>query len=393
MEPIRTNPPEEESGETSFAPAGRATAETIRAQSRTLLDIPLLEQLYDAVMEAVVILNRERQIVFANRRLSEMLGIEDQNAIYGLRPGEILQCVHAENGSHGCGTSGFCRNCGAIAAILCAQKGEQSVEECRIQKSGTEDVLDLRVRTSPFSANGEEFTIFAITDISHEKRRRALENIFFHDIKNIAGGIKLFSELLREDNRGQVEYSREVIQNAAARLLEEIDQHRDLMAAENHQLELRREPIDTRHLLEEIAALYRGQEIARERKIRIALEEDMSSFVSDRNIVTRILENMLKNALEASRPGETVTIAARRFERGIELRVHNPGFIPEEVQSRIFGRSFSTKGEARGLGTYSMKLLGERYLKGSVSFTSAKGRGTTFLVRFPTTYEAGAQSA
>ncbi|MFA7348153.1 MAG: ATP-binding protein, partial [Desulfurivibrionaceae bacterium] len=59
------------------------------------------------------------------------------------------------------------------------------------------------------------------------------------------------------------------------------------------------------------------------------------------------------------------------------------GCMPENVQLQIFQRSFSTKGTGRGLGTYSIKLLGERYLKGRVSFTSTPEKGTTFRFRCP----------
>ncbi len=59
--------------------------------------------------------------------------------------------------------------------------------------------------------------------------------------------------------------------------------------------------------------------------------------------------------------------------------------MPREVQLQIFQRSFSTKGLGRGLGTYSVRLLTERYLKGSVSFTSSAEFGTTFRVRCPAT--------
>jgi signal transduction histidine kinase len=48
----------------------------------------------------------------------------------------------------------------------------------------------------------------------------------------------------------------------------------------------------------------------------------------------------------------------------------------------VFQRSFSTKGTGRGLGTYSIKLLTERYLGGRVWFESAEGHGTTFHAEF-----------
>ncbi|MCC6352468.1 MAG: ATP-binding protein, partial [Verrucomicrobiae bacterium] len=63
--------------------------------------------------------------------------------------------------------------------------------------------------------------------------------------------------------------------------------------------------------------------------------------------------------------------------------VHNTGHMPRHVQLQLFKRSFSTKGEGRGLGTYSMKLLGEHYLRGTVDFTSTPESGTTFRVTFP----------
>jgi sensor histidine kinase regulating citrate/malate metabolism len=65
----------------------------------------------------------------------------------------------------------------------------------------------------------------------------------------------------------------------------------------------------------------------------------------------------------------------------IYFSIKNPGLIPAEVQSQIFQRSFSTKGKGRGLGTYSIKLLTERYLNGSVGFTSSIERGTEFFVK------------
>jgi sensor histidine kinase regulating citrate/malate metabolism len=63
--------------------------------------------------------------------------------------------------------------------------------------------------------------------------------------------------------------------------------------------------------------------------------------------------------------------------------VHNPGHIPEQVQLQIFQRSFSTKGPGRGLGTYCMRLIGERYLKGQITFISIEKDGITFKASIP----------
>jgi sensor histidine kinase regulating citrate/malate metabolism len=57
--------------------------------------------------------------------------------------------------------------------------------------------------------------------------------------------------------------------------------------------------------------------------------------------------------------------------------------MPRKVRNQIFKRSFSTKGEDRGLGTYSILLLTERYLGGTVAFTSKVEDGTRFWIDIP----------
>jgi signal transduction histidine kinase len=70
---------------------------------------------------------------------------------------------------------------------------------------------------------------------------------------------------------------------------------------------------------------------------------------------------------------------------GVQFSVRNPGVIPPEVQLQLFQRSFSTKGANRGLGTYSVKLLTERYLGGRVWLNSNPDDGTVFHVWYPLT--------
>jgi signal transduction histidine kinase len=91
---------------------------------------------------------------------------------------------------------------------------------------------------------------------------------------------------------------------------------------------------------------------------------------------------MVKNALEASPAGDVVTLGVDKSESELHFWVHNAAVIPLAYQQRIFQRDFSTKGSGRGLGTYSMQLLG-RFLSGDVSFESASGSGTRFTLRLP----------
>jgi signal transduction histidine kinase len=92
---------------------------------------------------------------------------------------------------------------------------------------------------------------------------------------------------------------------------------------------------------------------------------------------------MLRNALEAAPADGAVSLGFSQDGSSCRFWVHNPGAMAKEVRPRVFRRYFSTKGRDRGLGTYSMKLLTEEYLKGEVSFTSEEQAGTCFTVTLP----------
>ena len=371
---------------TAFAPAERADAAEIRRQAETLAHAGALTALSDAVPAAVLILNAQRQIVYYNSALTAFAPEPAPECIVSLRPGEALACVHAAENAGGCGTTEFCRECGAVRAILAAQAGQPAARECRITRRSreVEEALDLRVQATPFVYAGEPFTIFAVTDISHEKRRQALERTFFHDLNNTAGIIGNLAYLMGHAPQAAAELPvPQMLAQASDRLRDEIRAQRQLLAAENGELQMSWETVDTRAHLQELAALYRQHEVAEGRTLTVAAESDPAPLVTDPSLLGRVVGNMLKNALEASQPGEAVTAGCERRGDEVCFWVHNPAVMPRAVQLQLFQRSFSTKGAGRGLGTYSLKLLGERYLGGRVAFSSAEGRGTTFSLTLP----------
>jgi signal transduction histidine kinase len=157
-----------------------------------------------------------------------------------------------------------------------------------------------------------------------------------------------------------------------------------MTAAEHLELPVGPGPLYSRALLEKVVDLYRRQEVARGRDIVLEAGEDIL-FTSDQTLLTRVLGNLVKNALEASKPGEAVRIGCDAANGGIEFRVWNRATIPSKLKGRIFHRLVSSKkGRERGIGTYSAHLL-TTLLGGEVSFSSEVGQGTTFLVRLPMT--------
>jgi len=374
---------------TEFAPAERALAQAVAAQAQRFADtLPETCAILDAVPDAVVMLNRHRQIIFANRSTLALLnGANDQ--LLGLRPGEALRCIHADESAGGCGTTAFCSTCGAVRAILKSQRGEEDVQECRIIVRGSGDALDLRVWTVPFRLDDERLTIFTIHDIRDEKRRRALERIFFHDVLNTVGAISASTEIILDAGVEQSGDFLQLLGGLADRLAEEIKSQRDLLSAETNELAVHPTYVSAELLVHSFADTYRLRPSATDHAIQVVTPPPDAALTTDPALLRRVLGNMLKNALEATEPGGTVTLGCRRHGDKIEFWVHNPTAMPREVQLQIFQRSFSTKGSGHGLGTYSMKLLSERYLGGQVTFESSPAAGTTFRALYPLEMSAG----
>jgi signal transduction histidine kinase len=143
------------------------------------------------------------------------------------------------------------------------------------------------------------------------------------------------------------------------------------------------QPVHTRPFLERMKTLYSRHPVALAK--RVTLHDPWDGMITtDQRLLGRVLGNMIKNALEATELDGTVTIRCVDLGTHVAFRVHNAAEMPEHVQMQVFQRSFSTKADSgRGIGTHSMKLFGERYLKGKVTFTSREPDGTTFSLTLP----------
>ncbi len=378
METQITQPP------TEFAPAARADGEELERHIAIASRIPQLNELYDAVADIVVILNRHRQIIYANKALEDALHLEDRTAIYGLRPGEAFNCQHCAETHGGCGTTRFCGQCGAVRAILSGVRGKKAVEECHMLRSPGGDALDLRVVSTPLVLENESFVICIVTDISHEKRLEVLERTFLHDISNTLMVLRGVADLATESGSLEDATLIKELDLSVQIMTDEVNGHKELLAAESGDLPIHPTSMSSLSILQDVVALYRSLQIARARTIQIVPSSADVRFSTDKTQLTRIVGNMLKNALEASPSGERVLVGCDRDrDTQVSFWVQNFQVMPPEVQLQIFNRSFSTKGNGRGIGTYSIKLLCERYLKGEVSFVSSAEQGTIFKVTLP----------
>lgn len=369
---------------TEHAPAERADARAIEAAARLIASSSMLVTILDALPEPVFILNRQRQVIHGNAAARTMAAGLGCPSILGLRPGELMACRTALEAPSGCGTSEACRTCGAVQAILEAAGGQRSNQECRINRDpgAGPEALDFRISASPFVLGNDEFVLFIASDIADEKRRQVLERVFFHDILNTAGGISTMAEMLSTGDLSLDEV-KDDLAVASDTLVQEIKSQRILVAAENNALAVQVAPLGSGAFLGALVHTFRNHEVARGKVIRIAPGSEGHDFSSDEALLSRVVGNLLKNALEATEAGGEVVLGCQIDGAGLAFTCHNRGAMPRNVQLQVFQRSFSTKGPDRGIGTYSIRLLAEKYLGGKASFESNEAQGTTFRLWIP----------
>jgi K+-sensing histidine kinase KdpD len=372
---------------THFAPPERASEEEIARVVRQLSSHEFITAMLDTLGGWVAIVNRHRQVVAVNHALLHSLGIGDPSRAMGLRPGEALKCVHAADHPAGCGTGRFCETCGAVVAMLACQKHARVDErECVLtcDTDGVRTDRDFLVRCSPLRIEGHQLMLLCMRDISEEKRRGALERAFLHDLSNVLTALGVASSMIRHvDNPVDREMLGQ-IREAAEILMREVKVQRLLTRDRPGHCRVDLQETSPRQPLQMIERLTAAHPSARGQRLKLEGALDDGVLETDTGLLTRILTNMVLNAFEAGQAGDEVRVAVCTSPGDVCFEVWNRAAIPEHIRPRVFQRYFSTKpGSGRGLGTSTMKLLGEEMLRGEVGFTSDSKSGTTFYLRLP----------
>lgn len=372
---------------TNFASAEKAAFAKIESSYHSLKNNPLLRMFQEAMPDLALIINANRQLVYANTNLVRFLEIEDDTIPLGERLGNLLNCIHSDEEPSGCGTTEACRFCGVVNAVLESQcSGKPVVKEARITAlMNKEEVIpyDLKIKASPLQFNDQVYTILCITDISDRKRLAILETSYMNEVFDVASELKevvssINKKELDHDNRSIIE----TVEKVNYGLVNDLLAQKMLNEAEDGTLVTNISLCNSVRLFKELEQYYSTQEIAKGIKLFIDPFSHSINFQSDKNIITRVLLNLLNNAFEAATPPKIVKAGVRLHDKTLCFSIYSQAELPEEAKHQVFQRSFSTKGKNRGLGTYSARLLTAKYLKGRIYFTS-DACGTTFFVEIP----------
>jgi len=221
--------------------------------------------------------------------------------------------------------------------------------------------------------------------------REDVERITRHDIKTPLNAVIGFSQfLMMADNLTDAQLDGlRTIEEAGYRILNIINLSVDLFKMERGIYPFTPAQVNLLLVLNKI--IIETRELVRLRNLSInvsikgipADKDDIFSAQGDELLCYSMLANLIKNALEASPEGETISIILDEDEDTAVINIHNKGVVPVEVRE-IFFDIYVTSGKetGTGLGTYSAKLIAETQ-NGRIGMTTSEKEGTYVTIKLP----------
>ncbi len=240
--------------------------------------------------------------------------------------------------------------------------------------------------------NGVEVFRDASAEKKLEAQKKNIISLLTHDLKApvaIAGG---FVERLLKGKAGPLTEKQqsylEAIQREVGRLESYIFSFLEISRIEAGQIELQMESLDLGSLLADIMEGFRLQAAKKNITLHLDLPENLPDLHGDGLQVTRVVTNLLDNAIKYSEPGKPVHVRVSVEENQLVVEVRDEGIgIAPEQQDHIFESFYQVPIEAQkargtGLGLAAVKAIVGAH-GGTTRVSSEPGQGSSFFISFP----------
>jgi signal transduction histidine kinase len=220
-------------------------------------------------------------------------------------------------------------------------------------------------------------------------QKERLTSFVVHDLKNPVNAIDLHAQLLCRDKALSTDAreSAESIRAETRHLMRLITNLLDISKSEEGQLVPNKTAVDWRALVGEILEAFGAQ--GRARNVRLEAALMLETIRVDRDLLQRVLENLVENALRHAPRNSTVRIDDRPLPGEIEIRVADSGSgVPPDQRERVFDR-FVQIDSSTQLASRSGRGLGLTFCKSAVEAHGGRiwvedgNPGAVFCMRLP----------
>jgi len=157
--------------------------------------------------------------------------------------------------------------------------------------------------------------------------------------------------------------------------------------------ELVRKPTDLAALTEELADMMRTSPFAEKVEVRVEREPGLPLVLLDQMQFRQVVNNLMRNGVEAMPQGGVLTLRLSRHKGGVALAVADTGVgIPKERLSAIFDAFVTSKPTGTGLGLALSRAIVRQH-DAQLTVESGPSEGTVFTVWFPPEACVGSEGA
>jgi two-component system NtrC family sensor kinase len=211
-----------------------------------------------------------------------------------------------------------------------------------------------------------------------------------HEINNPLTGVLTYTHMLlrRKDLDEEVRADLQIVAEATERVRKIVKGLLDF----SRQTKLDREQVDVNRLISNTIALMENQALVKGISMVFKPGANLQPVNMDRNQFQSVLLNILINAIDATKPGDSITVSTSNSperneadQEGIVISIADTGCgIPPEHLNKLFDPFFTTKevGHGTGLGLSVTLGIVQRH-GGTIQVSSEVGKGSTFTIWVP----------
>jgi signal transduction histidine kinase len=212
---------------------------------------------------------------------------------------------------------------------------------------------------------------------------RELARRLAHELKNPLFPLQITVENLQRAREQYPDQFDEVFRESTATLLTELASLKEIVGRFSDFAKMpapQMQPVDCNELARETLALFQAQLVKARVDASGDLDPNLPRISADPEQLTRVLRNLILNAIDAMPQGGMLVVRTRARDAGIRLDVSDTGggLTPEEC-ARLFTPYYTTKTHGTGLGLAIVQsVISDHH--GRISVESQPGRGTTFHI-------------